>query len=186
MRQIDGVLHDVPLCGQIRGHIDRGIRDQQRLGVSRHVEHVDMAHPPLCAQPEHWIKDGLHQLVRMQRTFHQRRDRSVPDERDRSRRCRMAVRGVDEPIGVKAASRRLCRGLNLGSGSDQHRRDHALVCGIKRRHQRQRIAGMHDCRLDRCHRCHRRDQSRVLRTGARAAAPSAAGHGDAAPCRAGR
>ena len=48
--QIDRVLDDVALGIEIGGDVDRGVGDEQRLRMGRHVHDEDMADPPGGAQ----------------------------------------------------------------------------------------------------------------------------------------
>ncbi len=73
MREIDGVLHDVALFLQGRSDVHRGIRDQERPRIRRHIHEIDVAEPPLRAQSCVGRDHRVHQFVRMQRAFHQQR-----------------------------------------------------------------------------------------------------------------
>ena len=44
--QVDRVLHDVALRLEIGEDVDRGVGDEQNLGIGRHVEYKDVADPP--------------------------------------------------------------------------------------------------------------------------------------------
>ena len=48
--QIDGVLNDVALGVEVGKDVDRGVGDEQRLGMGRHVHDEDVADPPRRAQ----------------------------------------------------------------------------------------------------------------------------------------
>ena len=69
--EIDGVLDDVALHIEIGKYVDRGIGDEQRLGMGRHVHDEDMADAPCGPQPGRRGGHGAHQFVRVQAALHQ-------------------------------------------------------------------------------------------------------------------
>ena len=63
VREVDGVLHDVALVGQRRDDVDRGVGDEDRSRITRHVHDVDVADS--AAGPKAGIgrHDRMHELV---------------------------------------------------------------------------------------------------------------------------
>ena len=70
--EIDRVLHDVDLVLEGRRDVDRGVRDDQRLLVGRHVEHEAVADAARGAQPGVALHHLPQQLVGVQAPLHQR------------------------------------------------------------------------------------------------------------------
>ena len=69
--QIDRVLNDVALHIEIGSDVDRGIGDDQRVGMARHVHDENMADAPRGAQPGRRGRDRAHQFVGVQAALHQ-------------------------------------------------------------------------------------------------------------------
>ena len=96
MRQVDGVLHDVDLALQRRLDIDRGVGDDERLVVGRHVHHEAVADAAGGAQPALAPHDGAHQLVGVQAALHQRLGLALQHQFHGLRGRGVAVRRVDD------------------------------------------------------------------------------------------
>ena len=94
--EIDGVLDDVALGIEVGKDVDRGVGDEQRLGVGRHVHDEDVADPPLGAQARRLCGDAAHQFVGVQAALHQQLALARVDQLDGLCRGRLAVRGIDE------------------------------------------------------------------------------------------
>ena len=81
--QVDRVLHDVALRLEIGEDVDRRIRDEQSLGIGRHVEHEDMANPPSRAEPTLLGDDLVHQHIGVEAALHQAVRLAVADKAHR-------------------------------------------------------------------------------------------------------
>ena len=81
--EVDGVLDDVALGLQVRGDVHRGIGDEQRLGICRHVHDEDVADAPLGPEPGLPLRDLAEQLVGMEAALHQELGLALADQRDR-------------------------------------------------------------------------------------------------------
>ena len=83
MREVDRVLHDIDLVGEIGADVDRRIGHDQRLIVPGNIHHkavTDAAHRTDASVARH---NGAHQFVRMQTALHESFGRSLADHRDR-------------------------------------------------------------------------------------------------------
>ena len=94
--EVDRVLDDVDLDLQVRRDVDRGIGDDQRLVVVRHVHDEAMADAPGGAQAGVARDDRAHELVGVQAALHQRLGPAFADQRDGLGGGVMAVLGVDD------------------------------------------------------------------------------------------
>ena len=83
VRQIDRVLHDVDLLGEVGGDVDGGVGDDQRVLVAGHVHHEAMADAARRADAGVARDDGAHQLVGMQAALHQGFGLALAHEFDR-------------------------------------------------------------------------------------------------------
>jgi len=90
--QVDRVLDDVALIRQRGVDVDRGVRDEERPRVAGCVNRKDVAYAPGGAQPAIIAIDyGMHELIRMERAFHQRFDFAGAGHGDGLRRRGVAV-----------------------------------------------------------------------------------------------
>jgi hypothetical protein len=69
--EVDRVAHDVGLLVQRGEDVDRGVRDEQRLVIGRHVHREDMRKAPFRAQTAGAARHGVQQLIGMQAALHQ-------------------------------------------------------------------------------------------------------------------
>ena len=74
VRQIDRVLDDVPLVRQRGVDVDRGVGDEERPRIVGRVDRKDVAYAPGGAQAAFAVDNSMHELIRMERAFHQRLD----------------------------------------------------------------------------------------------------------------
>ena len=95
MRQVNGVLHNVNFGVKVGRNVNRCIGDQQRLGITRHVQHKYMADAPTSAQPGLWMHHRAQQFVAVQAAFHQRINLASARHFNRLVSCCMAVLHID-------------------------------------------------------------------------------------------
>jgi hypothetical protein len=67
-------LNDVALIRQRGVNVDRRVGDEKRPRVVGHVDRKDVSDAPGGAQTLNVIDDCAHELIRMERAFHQRLD----------------------------------------------------------------------------------------------------------------
>ena len=70
MAEVDRVLHDVDLVGEIRRDVDRGVGDDQRVLVAGNIHHETMTNAPRRADAALARDHSTHQLVGMEAAFH--------------------------------------------------------------------------------------------------------------------
>ena len=143
--EIDGVLDDVALDIEVREDVDRGVGDEQRFGIGRHIHDEDMADAAVGAQPGGLCGHGSHQLVGVQTALHQYFALAGMDQLDGLGGGRsLAGRSIDdfEAADVQAVLRR--RLPDLGCRSDENWRDDAGFRGFDGATQRALVAGMCD------------------------------------------
>ena len=80
--QIDRVLDDVALGIEVGKDVDRGIGDEQRFGIGRHVHDEDVADAPRGAQAGLREATCAHQLVGVQAALHQELALGLADQLD--------------------------------------------------------------------------------------------------------
>ena len=105
--QVDRVLDDVDLGIEIGKDVDRGIGDEEHLGIGRHVHDEDVADPPPGAQAGLAGGDLAHEFVGVQAALHQELAPSRMDELDRLGGGCLAVGRIDdlEPSMSRSNSR---------------------------------------------------------------------------------
>ena len=144
MHQVDGVLADVALLFERRHDVDRRVRDDQRLGIRRHVEHVDVADAPLGAQARLRRDDGAEQFVGVKAAFHQRTNGAGRCKLDRFGGSCVAVLGRLDAQAFDRNAGFLGSGGDLVRRTDEHRFDEAFEFGFDRGGDCFRTARMHD------------------------------------------
>src|SRR5262249_8847573 len=167
--KINRILDDVALGIEVGKDVDRGIRDEQRLLISRHIHDEDMADAPLGAQARARSCPRPHQLVCWQAPLHQKLALPRLDELDGLGSGRIAVRRIDDLVfaNVDAVLARYCR--DLCGWSDQDRLYDAKLRRLDGAAQRRFVARVHDHR-DRGMRLFRpTDQTVIFRSGSRTA-----------------
>ena len=115
MRQVDGVLHDIDLVIEGRRDVHRGIRDDQRIRVVRHVHDEAVADPaggPNAGLSRH---HGSHQFVGVQAALHQRLDTPGSHQLHRLRRGVVAVVRFDDLHCGRYRNRRVRRRSRMRS-----------------------------------------------------------------------
>ncbi len=148
MHEIDGVLADVALVLERRRDVDRRIRDDQKLGIGRHVHDIDMADAAFGAKPRAAADDGTEQFVGMQAALHDRADLAGNRKLDGEGRCRMAVFGRHDLEAIDGNAGLFGGGADLRLRADQDRLQQAFVAYLDGRFDRFRRAGMDKRRLD--------------------------------------
>ena len=83
MREVDRVLHDIDLDGEVGRDIHRRIGDDQRLLMSGNVHDKAMADPARRADAGVTRYNGAHQLVGVQTALHQGLGLALADQLDR-------------------------------------------------------------------------------------------------------
>ena len=112
MRQLDGVLADVPLVLQRRQNVDGCIGDDDRPGVGRHRDQKAVAEAAFGAQAALLLHHLVQQLVGVQAALHQRLRLAGVHHLHGDLRGVVAVFGRDKAIGgdvdtVSAATARI-------------------------------------------------------------------------------
>ena len=80
MRQIDRVLDDIDFGVEVRGDVHRGVANDQRVGIARHVHDEAVADPagrPNAGLSRH---HSAHQLIGVQAALHERLDLARRDQ----------------------------------------------------------------------------------------------------------
>ena len=145
VREVDRVLHDVDLVLQRRRDVDRGVGDDQRLGVGRHVHDEAVADAPRRAQPGVALDHRAHQLVGVQAALHQRLGLALAHQRRRPSRPRPRCSGASTIWKRRRCRCRLLRDrLDARARPDQDRRDQAEPGRVDGAAQRALVAGMRD------------------------------------------
>ena len=141
MGKVYGVLDDVDLFQQSRVNVERGVGDQERLGVQRHIEAKHMRHAPAGAQlgaRQH----GVDQLVGVQAALHQHLDVAAGGQLGGFFCRRMAVRHRDDLNAGQVDAAFFSELAHARLGADQHRHDQAVARGVHGAAQRVNITGM--------------------------------------------
>ena len=144
--EVDDILDDVALGIEIGKDVDRGIGDEERLGISRHVHDEDMADPPGGAQPGLARRHLAHEFVGMQAALHQKLALGFADEFDPLYCGGFAVGHVDDLKTVDPEAVFVRNRGNLGGRPHQNRNDDAGFRRLDGPAQRSLVAGMHDDR----------------------------------------
>ena len=166
MRQIDRVLDDVALVGERRIDVDRRIGDQQRAGIVRRVDRIDMADTTCGAETAGTIDHRVHQLVGVQRALHHRLDLAGSRHRHPGFGSSRTVLDRDDLITCKINRSLGGGGADLGFRSDQHRHDQPLARRLDSAEQRGGIHRMHHRGSDRLQPACHFDQPLVALSGA--------------------
>ena len=111
--QIDGVAADVGLGLEVGEDVDGSIRDEQRLGIGRHVHDEDVADPASRAQTRLACDDLAHELVGVQAALHQELGLASADQLHGLDGGGMAVRRVDDLERRDVEAALLCRRPDL-------------------------------------------------------------------------
>ena len=159
--QIDSVLTDVRLRRQIRRNVDGRIGDQQQLGIGGHVHGENVAYPPFRPDSGAARHHRAQHFVRVQGALHENFRFALMHHLHRPGRRRVAVRHIDNPVGLEIQPLLLGHRPDTRLRPDQQRFDHA---GLRRLHgtrQRDRIAGVDHRRGDRFQPLHRLQERRV-------------------------
>ena len=162
VRQVDRVLHDVDLVLQRRRDVHRGIGDDQRIEMTRHVHDEAMADPPLGADAGIAGNHRGHQLIGVQAALHQRRSLGLPHQRDRLGGRIVAVRRLDDrQVGdVDAIARRHV--ANARRRADQNGLDQTQLARLDRPFERHFVTRMRNRCRDRRKLLRRIDQAQIL------------------------
>ena len=162
MSEIDGVLDDVDLGVEIGDDVDRGVGDDERIGMAGHVHDEAVADPALRPNSALPRDNGAHELVGVQAALHQRLDPARRDEPDRLSRRIVAMRRRDELERADiepGVSRRVSNALWR---ADQDRIDEPELVCLDRAAKRDIVAGVRDGHFDSRRLLGRGDQSLVL------------------------
>ena len=141
--KVDGILHDVAFLAQVGKDVDRRIGDEQRLGMPRHIHHIDMADPAFGLQTGQLVGDGMHQLVGMQAALHQKLAPARPDHRHGGFRRSMAVGGIDNLAAGQIDPETRGHRADLCRRPHQDGHDQLRLTGFHRTAQGWLVAGMH-------------------------------------------
>ncbi len=121
--EVDGVLADIDLGGEIRRDVDGGVRHHQRFVPAGNVHDEDMGEAPANSQAALLVEHRLQQIVRMQVALH---DRARPALMNKlAGPCgggRLAA-GLDDLEGRGIDVDPLGRRRDQIPGADQNRRD---------------------------------------------------------------
>jgi hypothetical protein len=113
--------------------------------MAGHIHHKHVADAPFGSKPGRRGGDLAHQFVGMQAALHQELTLSLPDQGHCRCRSGVAMRHVDNLVRpqIKPVVGRYL--ANLRFGSDQHRNDQTILCGLQRAAQRGFVTGVrHD------------------------------------------
>ena len=144
MGEVDRILQDVDLLGQAREDVDRGIRDDQRIVMTRNIHDEAMAEPPRGAQAAVALDDGAHQLVGVQTALHQRLRAAFADQLDCPLRGGAAVVGLDDRMRRNVQSKGSCGLLDEVARPDQNWLDQPKTGRVQRAFERALVARMGD------------------------------------------
>jgi hypothetical protein len=144
--EIDGVLDDVALGIEVGRDVDRGIGEEQRFGVGRHVHHKDVADASRGTQSGLRRGDFVHQLVGVEAALHQELALGLPDQLHALRRSRLAVRYIDNLVAVDREAVLAGYVRDLARRPHQNRNDDAGLRRLDRAAQRGLVAGIDDDR----------------------------------------
>ena len=144
MREVDRVLHDIDLVGEVGGDVDRRIGDDQRLLVAGNVHHKAVADAARRTDAGVARHNGAHQFVRMQTALHQSLGLSLAHQRDRLCGRVVAVLGGSMAKAEMSSLRRPRRVADAGRRSDQDRLDQAQPGSFHRPLERNPVAGVRD------------------------------------------
>ena len=162
MCQVDGVLHDVDLLLERRGDVDRGVGDDQRIEVVRHIHDEAVADAPLGADTAVAGNDRPHQLIGMQTALHQGPGLRLAHQRHRLGRRIVAVRRLDDRQAGDVDAVPLRHLEDACTRPDQHRLDQPQFPCLDRTAQRYLVARMRNGGDDRGQLPRRVDQTQIL------------------------
>ena len=91
MRQLNSILNDLNLLLQAWKDVDRGVSDEQGLGICRHIHNENVADPATRGDAGVLAYDFGHQLIGMQTALHQSVDFAGAHQCHRVFRCGVAV-----------------------------------------------------------------------------------------------
>ena len=163
LRQIDRVLHDIDLAGEVGGDVDGGVGDDQRVLVAGHIHHEAMADAARRADAGLARDDRAHQLVGMKAALHQGFGLALAHEFDGLVGGVVAVRGGHEGECRDVQIRLGGRGADALGRPDQDRRDQAEPGRFHRAFERDPVAGVGDGGRHRRQLARRRQQTLVAR-----------------------
>ena len=164
MGQVYRVLHNVTFGCEVGKDIDRGVTDQQWLGIVGHVEREDMAHPAFRAQAGFLVQYRGQQFIGVNFALHQHINLARPRQGDGLFGGGVAVGGIDKLDARKVQPCFSRRRRYLGPRSDKNRNNHTLCASLQRTLQRNGVAGVNDGGTD------RRKRRRCLHQGGKARA----------------
>ena len=118
MSEFDGILDDVDLVFECRIDVKSGIGDIERPRIVRSVDNKDMTHASRGPQ-FFFMDDRAHEFVSVEAAFHQRLDLAIARQRDRLRRCRVAVFRRYKFVARDVEPGFFRCGADLSLGSDQ-------------------------------------------------------------------
>ncbi len=144
VREVDRVLHDVDFVLQRRRDVHRGVGDDERIGVPRHVHDEAVADAPRGAQPRVAPDHRAHQLVGVQAAFHQRFRAPGAHLRHRLVGRLLAERRIDDRERGDVEPGFRGNFPDPRRGTDQDGRDQPGLGGIDRALQRTLVARMRD------------------------------------------
>lgn len=162
MREVDCVLHDVAFFIERGRDVDGGVGDDERFSPTRHVHDEAVAHAPLGTQAGGARDHGAHQLVRVQRAFHQCLRTAFMHELHRAFGSGMAMRRIDDGQIAEIEIAFLRGRFDFRARADQYRRDQFQPRGFDDGRQRIVIARMRDGRRRRRKRGGKGDQTLVF------------------------
>ena len=142
--------------------VDRGVGDDERLLVGRHVEHEAVAEAARGAQPGVALHHLTEQLVGVQAALHQRLGAAAGDLLHRLRGGGVAVGRLHQLAAREVQLELLGDGFDLRARADQDRPDQPQLRGVDGAGQRGGVARVGDRGRDRRQLLGRVDQALVL------------------------
>ena len=139
VRQIDRVLDNVPLVRQRGVNVDRGVGDEERPRVVGRVDRKDVAYAPGGSQAAFAVDNSMHELIRMERTLHQRLDLAGAGHGDGLSRRGLAVLCRNDLVRRQIELSQRGGGANLGLRPNQNRRNEIDAGGFHGAKQRWRV-----------------------------------------------
>ena len=161
MSQIDRVLDDVALVLQRGVDVDGSVGDKERPRIAGRVDRIDMAYAPVGAQAEIGVNNRAHQLVGMERAFHQRFDLAGAGHGDGLHGRGVAVLGRDNFVGRQIEPGLRGSGADFSLRANQHRHDQFGARRLDGAEQRRRVDRMNNRRTDGIEAAGRLDQEFV-------------------------
>ena len=139
--ELDRVLHDVHLGGEVGRDVDRGVRDEEEIALRRHVHDEHMADAARCPKAAFLLDHLREQLVRVHVAFHYGAHLFRVDHGDRARGRLGVIRDIDDDDVGNVHGRRFGRFQDLVPRADEERRDQALAPGEQGAAERVLVVG---------------------------------------------